>query len=104
MTGELLFDGGNNIMIMNDQSLRLKSSRDDNPNTSATHVTVGRNADGDAVTGIYHVQRPQQPEWAVNMEYSDEKDQLLQDQIDDALETQAEIQVNLILLKTKLML
>ena len=39
------------------------------------------------------------------MEYSDEKDQLLQDQIDDALETQAEIQVvALILLKTKLML
>ena len=41
-------------MIMNDQSLRLKSSRDDNPNTSATHINVGRNADGDAVTGIYH--------------------------------------------------
>ena len=54
MTGELLFDGGNNIMVMNDQSLRLKSSRDDNPNSSSTHVTVGRNADGDAVTGIYH--------------------------------------------------
>ena len=91
MTGELQ-NGGNNIMIMNDQSLRPKSSRDDNPNTSATHVNVGRNADGDAVTGIYHLQRPQQAEWDVNMEYSDEKDQLLQDQIDDALETQAEIQ------------
>ena len=24
MTGELLFDGGNNIMVMNDQALRLK--------------------------------------------------------------------------------
>ena len=101
MTGELLFDGGNNIMIMNDQSLRLKSSRDDNPNTSATHINVGRNADGDAVTGIYHLQRPQQAEWAVNMEYSDEKDQLLQDQIDDALETQAEIQSELDTLENK---
>ena len=47
--------------------LRLKSSRDDNSNSSSTHVTVGRNADGDAITGIYHLQRPQQPEWAVNM-------------------------------------
>ena len=101
MTGELLFDGGNNIMIMNDQSLRLKSSRDDNPNSSATHISVGRNADGDAVTNIYHLQRPQQPEWAVNMEYSDEKDQLLQDQIDDALETQAEIQSELNTLENK---
>ena len=101
MTGELLFDGGNNIMVMNDQSLRLKSSRDDNSNTSATHINVGRNADGDAVTGIYHLQRPQQPEWAVNMEYSDEKDQLLQDQIDDALETQAEIQSELDTLENK---
>ena len=45
----------------------------DNPNSSATHVTVGRNGDGDAITGIYHLQRPQQPEWAVNMEYSDEE-------------------------------
>ena len=40
-------------------------------------TSFGRNADGDAVTGIYHVQRPQQPEWAVNMEYSDEQDQLM---------------------------
>ena len=70
-------------------------------NSSSTHVTVGRNADGDAVTGIYHVQRPQQPEWAVNMEYSDEKDQLLQDQIDDALETQAEIQGSVDTLENK---
>ena len=101
MTGELLFDGGNNIMVMNDQALRLKSSRDDNPNSSATHVTVGRNGDGDAITGIYHLQRPQQPEWAVNMEYSDEKDQLLQDQIDDALETQAEIQGSVDTLENK---
>ena len=98
---KLLFDGCNNIMIMNDQSLTTYyCSRDDNPNTSATHINVGRNADGDAVT-IYHLQRPQQAEWAVNMEYSDEKDQLLQDQIDDALETQAEIQSELDTLENK---
>ena len=36
-----------------------------------------------------------------NMEYSDEKDQLLQDQIDDALETQAEIQSELDTLENK---
>ena len=65
------------------------------------HVAVGRNADGDPTTNIYHLQRPQQPEWAVNMEYSDEKDQLLQDQIDDALETQAEIQSELNTLENK---
>ena len=32
LTGDLMFDGSDNIMVMNDQSLRLKSSRDDNPN------------------------------------------------------------------------
>ena len=91
MTGDLMFDGSDNIMVMNDQSLRLKSSRDDNPTSSSTHMTVGRNADGDPTTNIYHVQRPQQPAWAVNMEYSDEQDQLLQDQIDTGFETQQEI-------------
>ena len=91
MTGDLMFDGSDNIMVMNDQSLRLKSSRDDDPTSSSTHMTVGRNADGDPTTNIYHVQRPQQPAWAVNMEYSDEQDQLLQDQIDTGFETQQEI-------------
>ena len=88
MTGNLMFDGSDNIMVMNDQSLRPKSSRDDDPTSSSTHMTVGRNADGDPTTNIYHVQRPQQPAWAVNMEYSDEQDQLLQDQIDTGFETQ----------------
>ena len=54
MTGDLMFDISDNIMVMNDQSLRLKSSRDDNPTSSSTHMTVGRNADGDPTTNIYH--------------------------------------------------
>ena len=91
MTGDLMFDGSDNIIVMNALPLRIKSSRDDNPDTSNTHMTVGRNADGNPTTNIYHLQRPEQPAWAVNMEYCDEQDELLQGQIDTGFETQQEI-------------
>ena len=91
MSGDLMFSETNNIIALNDNLLRIKSSRNDDPSTSATHITIGKNAEGESVTNIYHLQRPQQPEWAVNMEYSDEQDQLLQNQIDTGFETQQEI-------------
>ena len=104
MSGDLLFSGRDNITVLNDESMRLKSSRDDNPDSTSTHVTVGRNGDGDPITNIYHLQRPQQPNWAVNMEYSDEKDQELQDQIDTGVEIQQQVLVEVDICRTKSML
>ena len=101
MSGDLMFSGRDNIIVLNDESMRLKSSRDDDPDSTATHITVGRNGDGDPTTNIYHLQRPQQPAWAVNMEYSDEQDQLLQNQIDTGFETQQEILSNVETLQNK---
>lgn len=93
MSGDLKFSGTDTISVLNSETLRLKSSTNEQTTGfgTNTHITIGRDDDSSPTTNIYHLQYPEQSAWAANKEYVDDREQEIQNQIDDGLETQQEI-------------
>ena len=109
MTGNLRFQLGNktspqfhimpnvgaestNIYTSGNGQMRFRTSHTDDPTENVgSHIILDPNG-GDPVTRIYNVEYPTVEHHAASKEYSDDQDEILQGQIDEGLETQAEIQ------------
>ena len=66
--------GNNQVVTLNNGITRFRSSSN-NSNTTGlnTHLTFGRTVEGTPQTNIYHVQYPEQPNWAANKQYVDDQ-------------------------------
>ena len=109
MTGNLRFQLGNktnpqfhimpniggestNIYTTSNGQMRFRTSHTNEPtDNQGSHIILDPNG-GDPITRIYNVEYPTVEHHAASKEYADDRDEILQGQIDEGLETQAEIQ------------
>ena len=109
MTGNLRFQLGNktnpqfhimpnvggestNIYTTSNGQMRFRTSHTNEPtDNQGSHIILDPN-NGDPITRIYNVEYPTVEHHAASKEYADDRDEILQGQIDEGLETQAEIQ------------
>lgn len=67
-------DSSSSFYALNNGALRFRSVASDNPDDqSTTHIAMGKTGEsGGPETYIYHLQDPQDPNWAANKKYVDE--------------------------------